>query len=301
MRRLLAYIFLLTSSTLHLFAYDVEVDGVYFNVIGSRAYVTHRGASGSMEANSYSGNVVVPEQITYRGKAYTVFHVGPNAFACCDELTSVQLPSTVTGLGPCAFLGCPKLQKVLMPATMRVLGACSFTGCLSLQEVTFPRYKESVDTLSFYCCSSLTSLVLPHRVRTVCQGALEHLPSMTDLYVFASLPPVAEPGSFTLSDQQKCTLHVPKETLKQYRESPVWKDFYRIVALSDNDYAAQNYRRGDINDDGLVDADDLALLRLIVVSLPDDSAVRWAADINSDGKVNGIDYVMLAKKLSEQP
>lgn len=294
MRRLLSFIFFsVFIGTIH--AYDAEVDGIYYGFIANlpKAYVTYADRL----ASSYTGEVVVPAQITYGGRTYDVVSVGANAFAGCDELTSVQLPATVRGISLCAFLGCTSLQQVSLPKTVQVVSCFSFTGCTSLQQVIVPRHAELLDSLTFYCCASLTSLVLPHRIRTICQGALEHLPSMTDLYCFASVPPVLEQGAFTLADQQKCTLHVPRETLHLYQEQPVWSDFCQIVALGDEDYKAQDYQKGDINDDGKVDATDLALLQRIIVSLPDDSAVRWAADINADGVVNAVDYVALAKKI----
>ena len=122
---------------------------------------------------------------------------------------------------------------------------------------------------------------------------------MTDLYCFAFYPPVAEKESFTLADQQKCTLHVPVDAIPLYQKSPVWSDFYRFVPLTDEEYEEQGYRRGDINDDGRVDAADLALLQRIIVSLPDDSSVHWAADVNADGKVNSIDFVKLRNQVSQ--
>ena len=279
-----------------LHAYKVEVDGICYGISGTRfAYVTHHG----LEDNSgyYVGDVVVPAQISYGGRTYTVKSVDENAFAGCDELTSVSLPSTVKAVSSCAFLGCTSLREVSLPNTILVFASCAFTGCTSLQQITLPRHAELVDSLTFYCCASLTSVALPHRIRTVCQGALEHLPAITDLYCFSSLPPVAELGAFTPADQQHCTLHVPAESLRLYQESPVWGDFQRFVPLGDNDYTGHGYQRGDINDDGAVDADDLALLRRLIVSLPDDAAVRWAADINADGTVNAQDYVLLAKKM----
>ena len=296
MRRFLTYLFLLPSAIFHLSAYDVEVDGVCYNLIAGRrmAYVTHRGTDG-VETNSYSGDVVVPATISYKGLTYDVLSVGDNAFAGCEELTSVQLPASLNAVSPCAFIGCTSLRQVSLPSTLKAISCCAFTGCTSLRRISLPRYAELVDTLTFYCCASLTSVVLPHRVRTVCQGALEHLPRMINLYCFSSEPPVAEQGAFSPRDQRRCVLHVPREALQKYRESPVWKDFHRIIVLSDADYAAQNYQRGDLNDDGRIDSVDLRLLQRIIVSLPDDSAVRWAADINGDGKVNSVDYVLLAK------
>ena len=70
-----------------------------------------------------------------------------------------------------------------------------------------------------------------------------------------------------------------------------------LVALSDEDYLGQDYQRGDVNDDGQIDAEDLALLRRLIVRLPDDASVRWAADINADGIVNAVDFVTLAQRL----
>ena len=285
-RTLILALYTVFSGMLH--AYDVEVDGIYYDIIIQRfAYVTYRDLD--VASGSYSGKVVVPAQINYKGRDYPVLSIGDNAFAGCDELKTVQLPSTMRGISSCAFLGCTNLQQVSLPSTIQSVSSCAFTGCTSLEQVVLPRHMELVDSLTLYCCASLTSVVLPHR--------MEHLPAMTNLYCFASTPPVAEQGAFTLSDQQHCTLHVPNESIQLYRELPVWSNFYRIVALNDENYISQNYQRGDINDDGQIDAEDLALLRRLIVSLPDNASVRWAADINGDGTVNDIDYVTLAKRI----
>ena len=299
MRRILLILLLAPCALLHVHAYDFEVNGICYGFAPPRyAYVTHHGEwAGEATDRTYSGNLVVPSEISYNGRTYTVTSVGENAFAGCDELVSVQFPSTIRAVSSCAFLGCTNLQQVSLPATILAFGGFAFTGCTSLQQITLPRHTELVDSLTFYCCSSLTSVVLPHRIRTVCQGAMEHLPEMTDLYCFSSIPPVAEQGAFTLSDQQNCTLHVPAEAINLYQQSPVWSNFYRIVALSDENYTSQNYQRGDINDDGRIDAEDLALLRKLIVCLSDNVSVRWAADINGDGVVNAIDYVTLAKRI----
>lgn len=281
-------------------AYDVEVDGICYGLFGTRrAYVTHHGewADAGVSGATYSGHLVIPEQISYQGRTYTVFSVDENAFAGCEGLTSVTLPSTVQALSGCAFLGCSSLRQVTLPDGLLKIAKCAFVGCGSLQQVTLPRHAERVDSFTLYCCSSLASVVLPYRIRTVCHGALEHLPAMTHLYSFASTPPVAEPSSFTLADQMRCTLHVPAESLSEYQNSPVWSGFGQIVALSDEDYLGQHYQRGDVNDDGRIDAEDLALLRRLIVRLPDDVSLRWAADVNADGIINAVDYVTLAQRL----
>lgn len=292
MQRLITYLLLFSSSMLY--AYELEVNGVYIGILGTRiAYVTSRGEETSEPC--YSGDVVVPEQVTYNGRVYNVTSVADNAFAGCDELTSVHLPPTVKAISPCAFIGCTSLRSINVPQSLNVITNAAFTACTSLQQISLPKRQELVDSLTFYCCSSLTSFVLPHRIRTIRCTAMQHLSSLTDLYCFASEPPLAEFGSFSLADQKKCTLHVPRETLSNYQERQVWRDFYNIVPLEDEEYEKEGYQRGDVNGDGMIDAKDLELLRLIIVNLPDDSAVRWAADINEDGVINAKDYVLLAK------
>jgi len=300
MRRLLLPILLASCFLFQAHAFDVEVDGIYYGLFGKKwAYVTHCGewTMEEVQGAAYSGEVVIPEQISYNGYIYPVLSVGENAFAGCEELTSVCLPSSVRAVSGCAFLGCTNLRRVSLPANIRAFGSCSFTGCTSLEQISLPRQTEIIDTLTLYCCASLSSLALPHRIKKVCQGALEHLPAMTDLYCFASTPPDAEQGAFTLADQQRCTLHVPAAAVHLYQASPLWSNFYQIVALDDDDYLGYGYRRGDINADGKVDAEDLALLQRLIVRKPTDAHVLWAADINGDDVVNAQDYVLLAKEL----
>jgi len=280
-------------------AYDVEVDGICYTLIGTRrASVTHprEWATANAQSTFYSGDLVIPSQIVHEGRTYTVISVNENAFVGQDSLKSVLLPPTVRAISSCGFLGCTSLQRVSMPTAIQVIASCAFTGCTSLQQIVLPRHAELVEPLTFYCCASLKTLILPHRIRTVCQSALEHLPALTDLYCFSSVPPLAEQDAFTPADQQHSTLHVPAEALHLYQTSPQWSNFGRIVALSDEDYIGQNYRRGDINDDGRIDADDLALLRRLIVRQPDDAAVRWAADVNGDGIINAVDYVKLTSE-----
>ena len=85
------------------FAYDIEVknaDGVtiYYNYINNSTEleVTYRGSSASSYSNDYTGNVVIPSEVTYNNKTYSVTSIGENAFYGCYGLTSVTIPNSVT-------------------------------------------------------------------------------------------------------------------------------------------------------------------------------------------------------------
>ena len=91
--------------------YDLALkndDGVmiYYNFINNNTEleVTYKGSSYSSHA--YTGNVVIPEQVTCRGNIYKVTSIGYRAFCDCSDLTSVTFPNSVTTIGADAFYGC---------------------------------------------------------------------------------------------------------------------------------------------------------------------------------------------------
>ena len=65
--------------------------------------VTYRGSSYNSHDNEYSGNVVIPETVTYNDKTYSVTSIEDRAFSHCTGLTSVNIPNSVTIVLETAF------------------------------------------------------------------------------------------------------------------------------------------------------------------------------------------------------
>ena len=89
-------------------AYDVEVDGIYFVISDTTATVT----SGDV---NYSGDIVIPESISFENSKYSVTSIGEAAYRGCFGLTSVTIPNSVTSIGCCAFAVCSSLQSIIIP------------------------------------------------------------------------------------------------------------------------------------------------------------------------------------------
>ncbi|MBQ6049273.1 MAG: leucine-rich repeat protein [Bacteroidaceae bacterium] len=106
----LFFLFLLTSLSTLAGAYDVEIEGIYYNLVeeAKTAEVTYKASS---EA-SYSGNIVIPSSVMFYGVEYSVTSIGHSAFSGCTRLTSITLPCSVTHIGKWAFAFCSSLTDM---------------------------------------------------------------------------------------------------------------------------------------------------------------------------------------------
>ena len=104
-------------------AYDVTVDGIYYDIFGTTVTVT----SG---LKKYSGYIVIPESITYNNSKYSVTSIGYRAFEDCTALTSVTIPNSVTSIGSKAFYYCSGLTSVTIPNSVTSISEYAFYACI---------------------------------------------------------------------------------------------------------------------------------------------------------------------------
>ena len=85
------------------FAYDFEVNGIYYNASASsgKATVTYRDEN----YNSYPGDITIPAKVNYNGVSYSVTSIGDRAFWGCTGLTSIEIPNSVTSINFATFSG----------------------------------------------------------------------------------------------------------------------------------------------------------------------------------------------------
>lgn len=100
--------------------------------------VTCRGDSFDSYENEYSGEVIIPSQVSYNGKTYKVTEIGSRAFLGCSDLTSVIIPNSVTWIGEWAFEDCSSLTSVIIPNSVKRIENGAFVDCSSLTSITFP-------------------------------------------------------------------------------------------------------------------------------------------------------------------
>ena len=126
-------------------AYDFQVDSIYYNVT-SETDLTVEVTSGE---NGYSGEVVIPETVSYNEKTYNVTSIGDGAFGSCRGLTSIVIPNSVTSIGDGAFYRCRGLTSIVIPNSVTSIEKNAFNECFRLTSVTIPNSVTSIGDYAF--------------------------------------------------------------------------------------------------------------------------------------------------------
>ena len=151
-------------------AHDFEIAGIYYSITdetNKTVEVTYRGSFSDDYSNEYTGDVVIPETVTYNSVTYSVTSIGHFAFSGCRSLTSIEIPNSVTGFGNYAFRYCRDLTSIEIPNSVTSIGSYAFEGCSGLTSIEIPNSVTSIGDWAFDGCSGLTSIEIPNSVTSI--------------------------------------------------------------------------------------------------------------------------------------
>ena len=199
-----------------------EVDGIYYRILNIEGKNFVSVTIGNME---YSGDIVIPNQVTYNGTTYIVFCHDWGVFNS-SSLTSISIG--IADIGEYAFGGCSNLKTVIFTNAPRI-GDDAFSGCNNLTSIIIPN-GSFIRKRAFANCKGLTSLILGDNVgiETDAFGGCSNLKTIVseivdpldiDNHVFDGIP----------SDAQ---LIVPQGTKTKYQAKSGWNKFTNIVESS---------------------------------------------------------------------
>lgn len=240
LRTILLTLAIVSTATAAL-AYDMKVNGIYYNINGDEATVTYQNSYysssyGTYYESDYSGHVTVPETVTYNGITYTVTGIGSYAFynrTSSKALKSVNIPHTVTYIDQSAFNNCDGLTEVAIPISVTSIGNYAFNECDGLTSFTIPDSIKSIGSYAFRYCRNMISVTIGSSVTSIGSNAFSYTP-LSYITCLAETPPSMSSNYTYFNSYVNTTLYVPKTSIEAYRSATIWNNFKIITDFKPN-------------------------------------------------------------------
>ena len=263
-------------------AYDFEEGGIYYDVVTDAGAnvdavaVTYLATS----AESYQGDVVIPETITHDGKQYVVIGIGKSAFDNCPRLTNVTIPNTVQFINDYAFQRTSSLRSVVIPNSVTHLGRCAFWHS-GLVTAVIGNSVPVIDEYCFQYCYQLTDVVIGSAVNYLAIKTFFDCYTLKEVTCLAPIPPdMYEWYSFDNSNYGNVTVHVLGSSMEAYKNHVYWGMFTK--------YASLTKATSLVLDQSLVTLNGGEQVQLKALVEPEDasSSVGWTSSDNNVATVN---------------
>lgn len=185
MKRILFLLSFCLFFTANMQAETVIIDGLNY-ILDEEA----KTASVTWTLDHLSGNIVIPDNVSYSGVIYSVTSIGDHAFdyfyrffvnipegeeeiwfedfrMAGTGITGIVIPESVTSIGRSAFASCSDLTSITIPSSVTSIGNSAFSDCTSLTGITVPEGVTVIEDDTFNNCNRLTDIVLPGSVTTI--------------------------------------------------------------------------------------------------------------------------------------
>lgn len=169
-------------------AYDFMADGIAYNINddGITASVTSK-------TGKYTGDITIPETVTWSDKTYLVSTIGKSAFYRCWDLNSVIIPKSISTIEETAFYDCRNLAAIVIPENVSSICVSAFHRCTGLSHVTYnakrcsgPTADEGPDSeedFAWFKDSKLTELSIGDKVEIIPESLAYYQEGLTSITI----------------------------------------------------------------------------------------------------------------------
>ena len=232
-------------------AHDFEVDGIYYTITSSEdktVAVSYQDNinDGYNPSYDYTGDIVIPKQVTYNDIEYSVTSIGYAAFLNCFDLTSVEIPNSVTSIGRGAFYQCSGISSIEIPNSVTSIGELAFAGCVNLASINIPNFITEIGHFTFGLCKNLKSIIIPDSVINIADSAFIACSSLTSVTIPNSVTSIGY-YAFSMCDNLK---NVYITDIEAYCNIKFYDFLYSFYTYPNPVYYAENlYLNGELIED----------------------------------------------------
>ena len=145
--------------------------------------------------------------------------IGDGAFMRCKNLTSINIPSSVTSIGREAFTGCSNLTSINIPSSVTSIGDRAFSFCSNLTSINIPSSVTSIGEKAFAGCRSLTSIHIPSSVTRIGESVFWDCINLTIINIPSSITSI---GGYAFSSCRSLTSVTIPSSVTSIGSSAFW-------------------------------------------------------------------------------
>ncbi len=125
---------------------------------------------GHVDGYEATGDLIIPESVSYEGHNYTVTTIGETAFLYCFYLTNLSIPNTVTTIEASAFAYCQSFTgDLVIPNSVTTVGYGAFQYCAGYDgDLIIGNAVTTIEDYAFNSCDGMTgTLYIPSGVQSL--------------------------------------------------------------------------------------------------------------------------------------
>lgn len=119
------------------------------------------------------------------------------AFQGCSNLTTIEIPDSVTSIGTYAFMNCTDLTSIVIPDSVTSIGGSAFEYCSGLKNIVVGDGVINIGSGAFQGCSSLTAVTLGSGVTSIDSNVFGDCTSLKQITCKAVVAPSVTNTTFT--------------------------------------------------------------------------------------------------------
>ena len=190
-------------------------DGVFFNSNGlTNLTLSSRVSSIGISAFSSCSNLkdvryyIYDDLATYIQKGHPAFYVncGIKYYWNNQEITTLEIPTSVTSIGNHAFYGGSGLTSVEFPSNLSSIGDWAFASCSGLKSVDLPSSITKMGEFVFNNCENLSSVKLPSEITAISKRAFGWCISLKNIELPAGITSIGDEAFINCRSLQNINL-----------------------------------------------------------------------------------------------
>lgn len=141
------------------------------------------------------------------------------------------IPASITTIDNYALQGC-NIEWLQLPDNLKEVGQAAFADC-NITALSLPNSLKTLSTAILQGNSTLKKLYIGSGMELIGNYPFDGC-ALTDIYIYAPIPPVCSRNSFTSNDKdirRSCRLHVPSKGYNTYINHKEWGKFDNILTF----------------------------------------------------------------------